>query len=350
MFALAKLPSLPSRTIYRGVKIDMSQEFLKDKTYIWWSFSSCTSMIEVIKHFLGEKGPRTIINVESDSAKDISRHSFYQTENEILLYPARQFQVISSIDLGNQLHIIQLKEIQPPFSLIHIPQITSTIIPTTHQNHRLKDLIDKCQPHSIIDLCCEQLTDEDMHIVVREAVTNKQCKNLNLAINKITSVGVSIIAEALNENTTLESLALSFNDVVDMGVHFLAKILSLNSSSLETLYLDSTGITDDGAAHLAEMLKTNSKFLRLVLNHNNIGDRGVKLLANTLVQHNSIFRYIDLRDNKLVSDSSVDSLVEMLQKNRSLRFLYIADCNLSEKGKERLRQATQTIKDFQLTV
>jgi hypothetical protein len=50
----------------------MSKEFVKDKTLIWWSFSSCTSTIDVIKHFLGDKGHRTIINIECDSAKDIS--------------------------------------------------------------------------------------------------------------------------------------------------------------------------------------------------------------------------------------------------------------------------------------
>ncbi len=38
--------------------------------------------------------------------KIFSRHSFYQNENEneILLYPARQFKVISFLDAGNQLH------------------------------------------------------------------------------------------------------------------------------------------------------------------------------------------------------------------------------------------------------
>jgi hypothetical protein len=126
IYALAKLPSLSCRTIYRGVQIDISKDFIKDKIFIWWAFSSCTSTIDVIKDFLGNNGSRTIINIECDSAKDISRHSFYQKENEILLYPARQLKVISSLDTGNRLHIVQLKEISPPFPLIHIPQITST--------------------------------------------------------------------------------------------------------------------------------------------------------------------------------------------------------------------------------
>jgi hypothetical protein len=105
--------------------MDVGDEFSKDKTFIWWAFSSCSSSIEVLEQFLGQTGHRTIFNIECDSAKDISQHSFYQSENEVLMYPARQFQVVSSLNPGNQLRIIHLKEIQPPFPLIYIPPTSS---------------------------------------------------------------------------------------------------------------------------------------------------------------------------------------------------------------------------------
>jgi hypothetical protein len=352
--ALAKLPSIPSRTIYRGVRIDMSEEFVKDKTFIWWSFSSCTSTIDVIKEFLGNKGPRTIINIECDTAKDISRHSFYQSENEILLYPARQFKVISSIEIGNQLHIIQLKEIKPPFSIMHIPEITETVFPTTMtpiiiscENQKLKDIIDECQHHSTIDLHSKNLNDADMKIVVKEAIINKKCKKLLLHSNNITSLGVSIISEVLNVNTTLEQLSLSYNPVGDMGAYTLAKALSFNTCSLQTLYLIATKITDDDAEYLARMLKTNSRLLRLFLDHNYISDRGVRLLAEVLIHHNSTLQRIDLGGNRLISDASVDCLVETLRLY-SFSTLDISDCNLSEKGKDKLRQIAKTRIDFNL--
>jgi hypothetical protein len=325
---------------------------------IWWSFSSCTSTIDVIKHFLGNKGPRTIINIECDSAKDISRHSFYQIENEILLYPARQFKVISSLDTGNRLQIIQLKEIQPPFPLIHIPQITSTLAPTIHlppvndsyQNQKLKDFIEKYQRESEIDLHDQDLSDEDMQIVVKEAIINKQCRKLRLQVNEITSAGASIIAKALNKNTTLEELWLSYNNVGDMGVHFLTKTLSLNNSLLRELHLIATEITDEGAGYLAEMLKTNSALLYVNLDGNNIGNRGIESLITTLIHYNRTLKRINLNRNKFVSDASVDFLVEMVKQDCSLSHLYISDCNLSEKGKEKLRQTTQKKKDFSLVV
>ena len=105
--------------------MDLGEEFPKGKTFFWWAFSSCSSSIEVLEQFLGQHGHRTIFNIECDSAKDIYAHSFYQSENEVLMYPARQFQVVASFNAGNQLRIIHVKEIQPPFPFIHIPSISS---------------------------------------------------------------------------------------------------------------------------------------------------------------------------------------------------------------------------------
>jgi hypothetical protein len=128
IFALAKLPSATHRILYRGIKMDLTEEFPKGKTFVWWGFSSCSSSIEVLEQFLGQSGHRTIFNIECDSAKDIRQHSFYQSENEVLMYPARQFQVMSTFNSGNQLKIIHLKEIHPPFPLIYIPPSTTNPI------------------------------------------------------------------------------------------------------------------------------------------------------------------------------------------------------------------------------
>jgi len=127
MFALTKLPSAAHRILYRGIQMDLSEDFPKGKKFVWWAFSSCSSSIEVLEQFLSQSGPRTIFNIECDSAKEVYQHSFYESENELLMYPARQFQVVSSFNSGNQLKIIHLKEIEPPFPLIHIPQTTSSI-------------------------------------------------------------------------------------------------------------------------------------------------------------------------------------------------------------------------------
>jgi hypothetical protein len=118
---LAKIPSC-SRTVYRGVKLDLSKKYPEGKKFVWWGFSSCSSTIGVLEsqQFLGKSGKRTLFTIECDSGKDISRHSYYQTENEILLLAARQFVVISSCQPASKLNMIQLKEIPSPISLLQL--------------------------------------------------------------------------------------------------------------------------------------------------------------------------------------------------------------------------------------
>jgi hypothetical protein len=370
IFALAKLPSIKHRMIYQGIKMDLSEDFLEGKTFVWWAFSSSTSSIKVLEHFLGQTGERTIFNIECDSAKDISQHSFYQTENEILIYPARQFQVTSSFNAGNQLKIIHIKEIQPPFSLIHLPQtsspttnqikeiessfssidISQTASSNKYQNRHFQRLIEQCQPQSEVDLEEQNLNDEDMEIVVKEAIINKQCTDLNLSYNKITAVGISIIARALNNNTTLEKLDLDGNHLCDIGVQSLAKTLSLNNCKLSKLDLQDTGITDEGAEYIAQMLKTNTTLKSILLGLNEISDRGVDLLANVLTHHNKTLKRLFINNNKLISDVSVDPLVQMIKHNQTLNMFHVMNCNLSEKGKEKLCQITKSKKGFTLNV
>ena len=262
----------------------------------------------------------------------------------MLMYPARQFEVVSSFTSGKQLKTIHLKEIQPPFSLIHIPttslskseQIKRPLSPNpnskpssteTYTNKPLQQFIVECEPYSKVSLYKQNLTDEDMEIVVHEAIIKKQCQNLELKYNQITSVGVSIIAKALNNNTTLEILYLGDNRLCDAGIQSLAKTLSLNNSKVYFLALQSTGITDEGAKHLAEMLKINTTLQYLMLGWNEISDQGVQHLANALTHHNNTLLSLRVDNNKLVSDVSADCLIEMLKHNQTLERLDIEKCH-----------------------
>ncbi|CAF3153227.1 unnamed protein product [Rotaria sp. Silwood2] len=117
--ALNRLPSTHC-AVYRGVKMDLSKHYKKGKTIVWWAFSSCTSTIEVLENedFLGQTGTRTFFTIECDNGKDISRHSYFQFEQEVLLPPARHFEVVSSLQAASDLHMIQLKEVKPPIVLL----------------------------------------------------------------------------------------------------------------------------------------------------------------------------------------------------------------------------------------
>jgi hypothetical protein len=49
-------------------------------------------------------------------------HSYFKdTEKEVILMPGSYFEVVGQLHPAKDLHIIHLKEIQPPFSLVKPP-------------------------------------------------------------------------------------------------------------------------------------------------------------------------------------------------------------------------------------
>ena len=118
--ALSRLPST-HRFVFRGVKLDLCVDYPRNKTVVWWGFSSCTTSIEILQSelFMGMTGERTMFTIECNSGKDIQKHSYFPFEEEILVLAATQFKVIGCLNAGNGLHTIQLQETQPPFPLLY---------------------------------------------------------------------------------------------------------------------------------------------------------------------------------------------------------------------------------------
>jgi hypothetical protein len=141
--ALSRLPS--SRSFgYRGVNMDLSKEYPAGKTFVWWGFSSCTLSMGILENeqFLGTTGERTMFTIDCDSGKDISRHSYYQSEKEFLLPPARHFTVESSLQPAHGLHMIQLKETQSPISLLQLVENDSNSGKSSSSKRKISSFIE----------------------------------------------------------------------------------------------------------------------------------------------------------------------------------------------------------------
>ncbi|CAF0977089.1 unnamed protein product [Rotaria sp. Silwood1] len=269
----------------------------------------------------------------------------YQEKNQ-LNELQNEMQQLKELIIHNKTHIneLQIETQRKKNEIIHIeePYVYS------YNNSQLENNISKCQSHTTIDLSKHQLLDRDMEIIIKQAIIEKECTRLDLSHNFITSIGTSILADALKHNTTLEELDFHDNRISDIGVQSLTKILSSNTSIIKALGLGSNGITDKGVEYLAEMLKINRTVTWLALAGNQIGDRGVRLLANTLAHQNSTLLVLSLHVNKSISDESINVIIDMLQHNKSLKKLWIYDCNISEYGKMKLREATKSKQNFSL--
>ncbi|CAF1577965.1 unnamed protein product [Didymodactylos carnosus] len=141
--ALHKLP--PYRgTVWRGVPHDLSTKYCKNGEQIWWAFSSCTSSLDILRspNFLGDTGVRTLFNIEVFNGRLISEFSEYSAKDEILLLPGTYVRVVSEMRQSDGLHIIHLKQIEPPYFLLEPPgQVGLTPKPASQYNKQQNKIV-----------------------------------------------------------------------------------------------------------------------------------------------------------------------------------------------------------------
>jgi hypothetical protein len=121
--ALAKLPCVPTTTVWRGVTKNLSAEFQHGSLVTWWAFSSCTTDLTVLENdmYLGTKGERTLFSIEAINGRTVQAHSHFVTEDEILLLPGTHMEVQSLFNPAPGLTIIHMKQIEPIETLLELP-------------------------------------------------------------------------------------------------------------------------------------------------------------------------------------------------------------------------------------
>ena len=195
----------------------------------------------------------------------------------------------------------------------HIPMAFACARPKTKDDsHRNRELEKRIAQSSVenMDLSNMNLTDEDILIVVQKAIRKKKCTSLSLASNKITADGVRMLFDTLKSNQRLTHLILSGNPIGDEGVRYITQLIA-SSRTIYHLALSDTGITDQGLQGLATTLQANVTFLRC----------------------------LDLRSNALITDLSVNPLLQMVEHNETLSACRLDNCGLSQEGKDKLREA-----------
>ena len=70
---------------------------------------------------LDKSASRTIFSIETTSGKDIHAHSYFDNDEEILLPPGLYFRVIDCQNPTEDLYIIHIREIPPPYRMLAEP-------------------------------------------------------------------------------------------------------------------------------------------------------------------------------------------------------------------------------------
>ncbi|CAF1086068.1 unnamed protein product [Adineta ricciae] len=212
---------------------------------------------------------------------------------------------------------------------------------------KLEDLISQFKLGSTVNLNDQQITDLDMPLIAEQAIVKKKCTSLWIERNQITLNGASVLADALYNNLTLSELWLFSNQISDTGVKYLSRALAANQT-LRKLGLAANNITNAGAEYLATLLQTNYTITMLGLAKNKIGNQGVQSLAKVIAKQKSGLQTLTLDRNEFISDSSIESLIDMIKRSQSLQVLWINDCGMTNDGKRKLRDKTASKKEFKL--
>ncbi|CAF0965329.1 unnamed protein product [Adineta steineri] len=106
--ALKKLPS-HHISLWRGVNVDISKNFKEGEELTWWNITSSSSLVKVVKQFLGQSS--TLFLIEAKNGKLISAYSSFPGENEVILGLGTQVRVVSDPLGSSSLNVVHLIEL-----------------------------------------------------------------------------------------------------------------------------------------------------------------------------------------------------------------------------------------------
>lgn len=332
-------------TVYRGVNLDLHQEYPKGKTIVWWAFSSCTLSLDLIESdtFVGKKGPRTIFIIKCSTGKNISKYSRFSGEAEVLLLPATKLIVTGLTNPAPNFYLIELTEVPS----VHMLLVDYFVDVNTPVNSQLDVLFSTSMGNNTLDLNNKMLNDYDVLAVCRKLRSGATWTSVDFSSNMITLDGAKYIRDMLHVNQILKILNLSYNRLTDFGVTSLAHGLECNRT-VESITLSSNQVTDRGVEALVYMLDRNRSILYLDLSFNEISDVGVRQLSDLLVRRHYL-QQLFLHNNK-VGDNSVQNIINMLNANKVLMTLYLHENQLSDDAKDRIRSRTLTSNNLVLSL
>ncbi|CAF1307816.1 unnamed protein product [Adineta ricciae] len=207
-----------------------------------------------------------------------------------------------------------------------------------HRNEKLEKTIKQFTKYSPIDLRLQKLTDLDMGIIVQKAIIDCQCTVLELKGNMFSDLSIPILIHGLYNNTSMTKLNLNHNPIGDTGVRLLAEFFAMDNTNIEKLYLGNINLTDQGVYYLAQMLINNRTLKALGIFENPFGDQGVKELARVFTQHKTSLDYLYMDSMNSITDASVDVIINMLNNTQSLQKIGMRNCGFSTHGVKRLKE------------
>ncbi|MFT5681771.1 MAG: hypothetical protein ACI8RZ_002683, partial [Myxococcota bacterium] len=176
-------------------------------------------------------------------------------------------------------------------------------------------------PIETLDLVNTGLLDDGAAVIADALWDNHNLRHLYLGTNGITPAGLAPLVRYLGESNRLESLFISCNRIGDEGAKMLAEALK-RDRSLVRLGLSSDRIGPAGAIALAEAITDHPTLRYLDLGWtrataavgelgNRVGNTGCRAMA-TMLRSNQALQALDLSHND-ISQRAIDAITESLE-------------------------------------
>jgi len=148
---------------------------------------------------------------------------------------------------------------------------------------------------------------------------------LNLSNNPIDTKGWQALANLLGSSRSrLKSLSIKDNYINDEEHQSLANSL-VNNNTLTDLYLDNTDITIRGLQAYSTVLQSpRSRLKHLSLRKNRIKNRGAILLANSLVNNNTLLQ-LNLESDVSITSKGWKAFSRLLCRRSSIMDTYLSN-------------------------
>ena len=216
--------------------------------------------------------------------------------------------------------------------------------------HLQRFLSTKCQIDSLINLNGEKLNDNDIDIVIQTGLITKACHSLVLSSNNLSLNSIRKLSLHLNYNKTLRKLILTNNQLSEAAIQTLADCLAFDNRTLEVLNLSSNQLNGECLVSLSNMLKSNQTIRSIGLHENKLTNQSIEYFSKVMQKFNKTLEDISLYSNEFITDASVQSICDMIKNNQTLKILWIWDCQLSEQGKQQIREAIEDKLSFDLQI
>jgi len=170
----------------------------------------------------------------------------------------------------------------------------------------------------------------------------------------LTDDGLTDLCEGLKINTTLRHLYLDANALGLMSAQILADYFKFKVDNkmqgISSLWIDMNKLGDDGVSILCDVLRDYPYLKRLDLGSNYVSEKGMQYITDAFKNHNTlkvldVSLYKSTADMGAVSnnigDGGVPAICELIENNKSIRYLNISMNNISNEGIMRISDSLE---------